>query len=66
MNRTVAQFLNAAQTPAQVAETVLEALTADRPAFRLQTSDWARGFTGTKLADLDGSAVLGVTSGWVA
>lgn len=66
VNRTVAQFLNAAQTPAQVAETVLEALTADRPAFRLQTSDWARGFTGTKLADLDGSAVLGVTSGWVA
>ncbi|MGW2559169.1 SDR family NAD(P)-dependent oxidoreductase [Streptomyces sp. NPDC001514] len=64
-NRTVAQFLNSAQTPAEAAEAVLEALTADRPAFRIQTSDWARGFTGTKLADLDGSAVLGLTGAWV-
>ncbi|MEV8098153.1 SDR family NAD(P)-dependent oxidoreductase [Kitasatospora sp. NPDC085879] len=65
LNRTVSQFLNGAQTPAEVAETVMEALTADRPAFRLQTSDWARTFTGLKLADLDGSAVLGMTNGWV-
>ncbi|MEV6564746.1 SDR family oxidoreductase [Streptomyces kronopolitis] len=65
LERTTAQFLNGAQTPAEAAEAVLEALTADRPAFRLQTSDWARGFTGTKLTDLDGSAVLGLTAGWV-
>ncbi|MGW7244691.1 SDR family NAD(P)-dependent oxidoreductase [Streptomyces decoyicus] len=65
LDRTVAQFLGSAQTPAEAAEAVLEALTADRPAFRLQTSDWARGFTGTKLTDLDGSAVLGLTGGWV-
>ncbi|MGW1884618.1 SDR family NAD(P)-dependent oxidoreductase [Streptomyces sp. NPDC001970] len=64
-NRTVAQFLSGAQTPAEAAEAVLEALTADRPALRIQTSDWARGFTGTKLADLDGSAVLGITGAWV-
>ncbi|MFE7773669.1 SDR family oxidoreductase [Streptomyces sp. NPDC057445] len=66
INRTVAQFSNSAQTPAEAAVAVLEALTADSPAFRLQTSDWARGFTGTKLSDLDGSAVLGLTGGWVA
>ncbi|MCW7940658.1 short-chain dehydrogenase [Streptomyces hygroscopicus] len=66
IDRTVAQFGTGAQTPAEVAETVIEALTADRPAFRLQTSDWARTFTGTKLADLDGSAVLGVTGNWLA
>ncbi|MGW7573816.1 SDR family NAD(P)-dependent oxidoreductase [Streptomyces sp. NPDC054765] len=65
LDRTMAQFLNSAQTSAEAAEAVLEALTADRPAFRIQTSDWARGFTGIKLTDLDGSAVLGLTSGWV-
>ena len=65
LDRTVSQFLSGAQTPAEAAESVLEALTADRPAFRIQTSDWARGFTGTKLNDLDGSAVLGLTNGWV-
>ncbi|MFF5016360.1 SDR family oxidoreductase [Streptomyces sp. NPDC001165] len=66
VNRTVAQFLDGAQTAEGAAETVIEALTADEPAFRLQTSDWARGFVGTKLTDLDGSAVLGITNGWVA
>ncbi|MGW2703235.1 SDR family oxidoreductase [Streptomyces sp. NPDC001340] len=66
VNRTVAQFLDGAQTAEGAAESVIEALTADEPAFRLQTSDWARGFVGTKLTDLDGSAVLGITNGWVA
>ncbi|MFJ6947367.1 SDR family NAD(P)-dependent oxidoreductase [Streptomyces wuyuanensis] len=66
VNRTVAQFLTGAQTQDEAAAAVLEALTADRPAFRLQTSDWARDFTGMKLNDLDGSAVLGTTGGWVA
>ncbi|MFE2326455.1 SDR family NAD(P)-dependent oxidoreductase [Streptomyces sp. NPDC059385] len=66
IDRTVGQFLNGAQTPAGAAEAVMEALTAETPAFRIQTSDWARGFTGTKLADQDGSAVLGMTNAWVA
>ncbi|WP_405595827.1 SDR family oxidoreductase [Streptomyces sp. NBC_01410] len=65
VDRTVSQFLSGAQTPAEVAESVMETLVADRPAFRVQTSDWARAFTGTKLADLDGSAVQGLTGGWV-
>ncbi|MGW1889909.1 SDR family oxidoreductase [Streptomyces sp. NPDC002004] len=66
LNRTVAQFLDGAQTAEGAALSVIEALTADEPVFRLQTSDWARGFVGTKLTDLEGSAVLGLTEGWVA
>ncbi|MFJ9641591.1 SDR family NAD(P)-dependent oxidoreductase [Streptomyces sp. NPDC004244] len=67
IDRTVAQFLDGtAQTPAGAAEAVMEALTAEQPAFRLQTTDWARGFVGTKLADTDGSAVQALTSTWVS
>lgn len=67
VDRTVAQFLDGtAQTPDGAAESVLEALTAAEPAFRLQTTDWAREFVGTKLADVDGSAVRNLTSAWVA
>ncbi|MCF3130377.1 SDR family oxidoreductase [Streptomyces olivochromogenes] len=65
VTRTQGQFANAAQTPEQVAVTVLEALTAERPAFRLQTSDWSRTFTATKLADNDGSAVLALTGAYL-
>ncbi|MEV6655294.1 SDR family NAD(P)-dependent oxidoreductase [Streptomyces sp. NPDC051219] len=63
VTRTVGQFLSFAQTPGQVADAVLEVLTAEQPAFRIQTSAWARAFTATKLADLDGSAVVGLTGG---
>ena len=55
-----------AQTPAEAAGPILEALTAERPPFRIQTSEWVRGFAGTKLADLDGSAVQTAMSEWVA
>ncbi|MFE2108857.1 SDR family NAD(P)-dependent oxidoreductase [Kitasatospora sp. NPDC059463] len=63
--RTRAAF-DQAQTPEQAAGAVLDALTAERPPFRLQTSERARAFVGAKLADLDGSAVQGLTAGWVA
>ncbi|MFF3763718.1 SDR family NAD(P)-dependent oxidoreductase [Streptomyces sp. NPDC001922] len=64
--RTVEQFSSSsAQTPAEAAAAVMLALDAEQPAFRIQTSDWARTFTGTKLADVDGSAVQGMTGGWV-
>jgi len=66
LGRVRAQFASAAQTPDEAADTVVRALTADRPAFRLQTSDAARGFVGVKLADLDGSAVQSFTGGWIA
>ncbi|MFI9244967.1 SDR family NAD(P)-dependent oxidoreductase [Streptomyces sp. NPDC053086] len=67
IDRTTKQFLDgSAQTPAGAAEAVMEALHSDRPAFRIQTTDWARGFVGTKLTDVDGSAVQNLTATWVA
>ncbi|GAA0691219.1 SDR family oxidoreductase [Kitasatospora atroaurantiaca] len=66
LGRTRAMFASAAQSSDEAADTVLAALTAERPAFRLQTSDAARGFVGAKLADLDGSAVQAFTGGWIA
>jgi NAD(P)-dependent dehydrogenase (short-subunit alcohol dehydrogenase family) len=67
ITRTQEQFASgAAQTPAQAAEPVLAALTGPEPDFRIQTSDWAREFNRTKLADLDGSAVQALTGSWVA
>lgn len=63
--RTRSQFANAAQSADEAAKRIVEALTADKPAFRLQTSGSAQRFIGLKLADLDGSAVQTATSGWV-
>jgi NAD(P)-dependent dehydrogenase (short-subunit alcohol dehydrogenase family) len=55
-----------AQTSDEAAAAIVEVLTAEKPAFRVQTSDAARTFSGTKLSDLDGSAVQSLTAGWVA
>ncbi|WP_030297831.1 SDR family NAD(P)-dependent oxidoreductase [Streptomyces katrae] len=54
-----------AQTSEQAAAPVIEALTAEKMPFRIQTSDWARDFVGMKLADLDGSAVQTEMTGWL-
>ncbi|MGW2375411.1 SDR family oxidoreductase [Kitasatospora sp. NPDC001683] len=62
--RTRQSFGNA-QTPTEAAASIIDALTADRPPFRVQTSQWARDFVATTLADLDGSAVQTLTSAWV-
>ncbi|MEU6975027.1 SDR family NAD(P)-dependent oxidoreductase [Streptomyces sp. NPDC046371] len=62
--RTQKSFGNA-QTPAEAAAPIIEALSGDRPAFRIQTSAWARDFVAAKLADLDGSAVQTLTHDWV-
>lgn len=62
--RTTQSFAGA-QTPAEAARPIVDALTADRPPFRVQTSDWARAFVAPKLADPDGSAVQSLTGGWV-
>lgn len=56
---------SAAQSSQEAAASIVAALTADRPAFRIQTSDAARDFVGVKLADLDGSAVQDLTETWV-
>ncbi|MFI6598675.1 SDR family NAD(P)-dependent oxidoreductase [Nonomuraea sp. NPDC050536] len=65
LERTRGAFANA-QTPQDVAAQMVELLTAERPAFRVLTSDAARAFAGAKLKDLDGSAVQTLTSAWVA
>lgn len=54
------------QTPEEVAETVLFALTDPSPAFRLQTSRFSREFVAAKLADADGSAVQAATRQWLS
>ncbi|HEX7459835.1 MAG TPA: SDR family NAD(P)-dependent oxidoreductase [Acidimicrobiales bacterium] len=63
----MAEFSNpeSVQTGDDVAEAVLAAMVTDSAAFRHQTSHWARTFTGYKLSDHDGSAVVGMTSDWV-
>ncbi|MEU6145702.1 SDR family oxidoreductase [Streptomyces sp. NPDC047081] len=62
--RTQQSFGNA-QTPAEAAAPIIDALTAAHPPFRIQTSQWARDFTATTLTDLDGSAVQTLTDTWV-
>lgn len=64
ITRTQQSFGNA-QTPAEAAAPIVEALTVDRPPFRIQTSQWARDFVATTLADLDGSAVQTLTGTWL-
>jgi NAD(P)-dependent dehydrogenase (short-subunit alcohol dehydrogenase family) len=64
LDRATAAFGHA-QSAAGAAAVIVEALDAERPAFRIQTSDWARQFTGTKLADNDGYSVLALTSEWI-
>lgn len=64
--RTAAAFDPAnAQTAEGVAEAIVEALTAENPPARVQTSDAARRFAGIKLGDLDGAHVQAVTAHWV-
>jgi NAD(P)-dependent dehydrogenase (short-subunit alcohol dehydrogenase family) len=54
-----------AQTAAEVAEVVVRALAERRPAFRIQTSDYARGYVSRKLADVGGGAVQALTRSWL-
>ncbi|MET8997831.1 SDR family oxidoreductase [Amycolatopsis sp. NPDC004169] len=62
----VTKSFQSAQTADEVAEVILAAMTAEAPAFRIQTSKWAEEFASTKFADLDGSAVQRLTGGWLA
>ncbi|GAA4839554.1 SDR family NAD(P)-dependent oxidoreductase [Kitasatospora terrestris] len=65
LERTRGAFANA-QASQEVAAELVELLAAERPAFRVLTSEAARAFAGVKLKDLDGSAVQAMTGGWVA
>jgi NAD(P)-dependent dehydrogenase (short-subunit alcohol dehydrogenase family) len=57
--------IESAQVAADVADVVVRALTDDRPAFRIQTSDYARGYVARKLADPDGRAIQELTRSWL-
>ncbi|MFJ2645687.1 SDR family NAD(P)-dependent oxidoreductase [Streptomyces sp. NPDC087420] len=61
-----AGFFEQAQSSEDAAASVVEVLTAPEPAFRVQTSDVARGLAAIKLADLDGSAVHAFTGPWLS
>ncbi|MFE6888227.1 SDR family oxidoreductase [Streptomyces sp. NPDC057694] len=63
--RTRNAFANA-QAPQDVAEQLVALLAAEQPPFRVLTSQGARAFAGTKLKDLDGSAVQELTTAWVS
>ncbi|HJP79396.1 MAG TPA: SDR family NAD(P)-dependent oxidoreductase [Pseudonocardiaceae bacterium] len=65
VERTGSAFVGA-QTPAQAAAPIVDALTADPLVFRVQTSEAARQFVGAKYADVDGSVVQALTAGWVS
>jgi NAD(P)-dependent dehydrogenase (short-subunit alcohol dehydrogenase family) len=62
----VTKSFEGAQPADEVAGVVLDAMTADAPAFRIQTSKQAEQFVALKFADRDGSAVQGLTTGWLA
>lgn len=67
LERTAAAFDPAnAQTADGVADAIVEVLTAEQPAARVQTSEAARRFAAVKLSDLDGAHVQHVTAHWVA
>ncbi|MFJ4716594.1 SDR family NAD(P)-dependent oxidoreductase [Streptomyces sp. NPDC088785] len=65
LERTRGAFADA-QSPQDVAGCLVDLLAAERPAFRVQTSDRARAFAALKLKDLDGTAVQDLTRTWVS
>lgn len=55
----------AGQMSQDVADVVVRTLSADRPAFRIPTSDWVAEYLDCKLADRDGSAVQTLARTWI-
>jgi NAD(P)-dependent dehydrogenase (short-subunit alcohol dehydrogenase family) len=64
IERARASFGNA-QSATDAAAAIVDVLQAAEPPFRVQTSEAARSFVSTKLADLDGAAVQKMTRDWV-
>ncbi len=65
LTRVTTQFAGNAQPASDVADIIVALLAAEEPPFRVQTSDWARQFVASKLADVDGAAVQALTTPWV-
>lgn len=57
--------LRGPQAAEEIADVIGQALAADPPVFRWQTSAWARDFVSTSLADSDGSRVRALTDSWL-
>ncbi|MCA2220752.1 SDR family NAD(P)-dependent oxidoreductase [Nonomuraea aurantiaca] len=57
--------IEGAQVAREVAEVVVRTLTDERPAFRVQTSEYGRAYVARKLADPDGSVIQELTRSWV-
>lgn len=55
----------AGQPVAEVADVVVRTLTEENPPFRVLTGDWAAGYLGRKLADLDGSTIQALARTWI-
>ncbi|MEE1822670.1 SDR family NAD(P)-dependent oxidoreductase [Streptomyces sp. BE20] len=55
----------AGQPAREVAEVVVRTLSAERPAFRVPTNDWAAAYLAQKLADRDGAAVQTLARTWI-
>jgi NAD(P)-dependent dehydrogenase (short-subunit alcohol dehydrogenase family) len=55
----------AGQKAQEVAEVVVRTLGAQRPPFRVPTSDWVAGYLDQKLADRDGSAIQTLARTWI-
>jgi hypothetical protein len=55
----------AAQSRWDVADVVVETLGSDRPAFRVPTSPWVRGYLAAKLADVDGRGIQALARTWI-
>jgi NAD(P)-dependent dehydrogenase (short-subunit alcohol dehydrogenase family) len=54
-----------AQSPREVADVVLRAVSEPDPPFRVMTSDWAKEYARIKLADPDGTVVQAMTRSWL-
>ncbi len=67
LDRSAAMFSSSsAQTPAEVAAVIVDALNAEAMPYRVQTSAGARDFVATSIRDLDGSAVQDAMAAWVS
>ena len=54
------------QTPAAVAEVIVQIAIEENPRFRYQTSPGSQAFVSQKLSDMDGSKIMGMTSTWIS
>ncbi|MFL6110789.1 MAG: SDR family NAD(P)-dependent oxidoreductase, partial [Catenulispora sp.] len=65
MDRIAGSGYPGAQNAAEVAEVVVEALTAQDPDFRIPTSQWAREYAALKLVDVTGTDVQTMARSWL-